>query len=152
MICRSAITALSVAVLAPLAACSADSTSAADTPRPISSAALGAGLRVTLTARQATPGGAQVDFSAAVADDDGAGPGYTVDYGDGKTATVPAPAASCSPQRNAATPIATTIVLHHRYANPGTYAVSIEVTSGTSCELPAPETQTALALVNVSRG
>lgn len=144
--------AFAVAVLAPLAACSSDSTPPAPTNRGLTPAALNAGLRVTLSAQQATPGSAQVTFSAVVADDDGSGPGYTVDFGDGKTETVPAASVPCDDKRSAATPVAKTITMKHRYAKPGTYAVSVAVTSGTSCPLPAAETQTALTLVNVSNG
>lgn len=144
--------ALALAVLAPLAACSSDSTSPAPSNRGIASAALNAGLRVTLSAQQATPGAAQVTFTAVVADDDGSGPGYTVDFGDGKTEKVPAATVPCDSTRSAATPVSKTITVKHRYAKAGTYAVSLAVTSGTSCPLPAPETQTALTLVNVSNG
>lgn len=149
---RLHVAALALAVLAPLAACSSDSTTPAPSNRGLTSAALNAGLRVTLSAQQSSPGATQVTFTAVVADDDGSGPGYTVDFGDGKTETVPAPTVPCSDKRSTSTPIAKTLTMKHRYARAGTYAVSVEVTSGTACPLPARETQTALTLVNVSNG
>lgn len=144
-------TLIAAAVLVPVAGCSSDSSPSNPPPQGLNSAALDAGLRVTLTAQQATPGAAQVTFRATVADDDGSGPGYTVDFGDGKTDSKPATAAACDTKRSTATPLATTITLRHRYAKPGTYAVSLLVTSGTACPLPATETQTALTLVSVAK-
>lgn len=145
--------ALAIAVLVALSGCSTDTRAPASSDRGLPPDALDAGLRVTLNVKQATAGSAQVTFTAVVADDDGSGPGYTVNYGDGKTSTVPAPTVACVSNRSAPTPIARTITLRHRYAKAGTYAVSLAVTSGSpTCPLPARETQTALTLVNVAGG
>jgi len=94
--------------------------------------------------------GRNVVFTAAMQDDDGTGPSYVIDYGDGTTKSVPAPSASCAGSgRTAKTPFDITVTLEHRYAK-GTYAAQIEVTSGGgSCQLPAAETQTAYALVTI---
>jgi len=153
MVSRHGAALIAAAVLVPLSACSSGSSPSSQPRQGLSSAALDAGLRVTLASQQPTPGAAQVTFrGTTVADDDGSGPGYTVDFGDGNTESKPATATACDTKRSRATPLARTITLRHRYAKPGTYAVSLIVTSGTSCPLPAPETQTALTLVNVSNG
>lgn len=134
-----------------LAGCGDDGNgSAGDEPVPIPSAALQAGLRVSLTATPAKAGSRTVRFSAPVEDDDGTAPVYTVDFGDGATGKSSGSAVACpTGKRASATPVKTTITLTHTYKAAGSYPVQIEITTGAGCTAPATETQTALALVTV---
>ena len=140
-------TAALVAVCSALTGCGGGSKPTSSVPQAIPSAALEAGLRVSLSA---SASGSTVRFSAPVADDDGGPPSWSIDFGDGTSKEFTAELGACpSGGRTAATPVRTTITVSHTYAKAGSYAAQIEVTTAGPCDQPAPETQSGLALVTV---
>ena len=139
-----------VLVAAGVSACGGGGGGSGGKPVAIPSGALDAGLRVSLSSAPAKPGSRTITFTAPVADDDGTAPTYSIDFGDGSTATSPSKPVCPQGKRTSTTPLKTTVTVSHTYKAAGTYPVRIEVTTGTGCTLPAPETQTALALVTVA--
>lgn len=138
---------LLVTVSATLFGCggSAD-TAATSSPPPSAEAVQPASLSVEL--RTEPVAGAQGAFRVVllVADGDGGGPGYVIDFGDGERESRQLVQRLCPAEPSSAStvsPLDETLVFEHVYKTPGNYEVTASVSSETDCGQGGPETAKA---------